>query len=177
MSERLELGYRYDSRCRIDPDDDVLDYSNGKIYEIYSDECDYKYLGGSVNSLECILNNWDCNLRRYDDGSYDKYFEVYEILRYGSAGIRLLKDFPCSKKSELDKEVSNILRANRLDYININLYAREIGMMRIDVASGLELCYIEKYKSFLRCVKFEKYVEMVNRIIRSQKDCSIKFKK
>ena len=172
MCDRESLGYKYEAGCRIklvDCDDVVLDYSRGKIYEICGDDCDYKYLGGTVNSLEYILNNWYCNMRRYDEGDYDKYFEVYEILRCKNVSIRLLKDFPCSKKSELDREVSNILRENRLDYININLYAREIDMMRIDVASGLELRYIEKYKSLLRCEKFVKYVEMVNRIMRSQK--------
>ena len=172
MCDKDSLGYKYEEGCRMvcsDSKKEVLDYSRGKIYEIYCDDCDYKYLGGTVNSVEYILNNLICNMRRYDVGDYDKYCEVYEILRYESVKIRVLKDFPCVKKSELDKEVSNILRENRLDYININLYARSIDMMRMDVCSGLELEYIKKYKGVLKCDKFMKYVEMVNRIIRSNK--------
>ena len=169
MCDREELGYKYDEKCCISRDDRmVLDYSRGKIYEIFAEGCDYKYLGGTVNSLECILNNWECNMRRYNEGEYEKYFEVYEILKYENHGIRLLKDYRCSKKSELDREVSRILRENRLDYININVYSREIGVMRDDVASGLELRFIEKYKDVLKCEKFRKYVELVGRIVRSQ---------
>ena len=164
MEKSADRGYEYGE----------MDYCSGKIVEIYSESSGLKYMSYSANDLEKILSNFVLDYKYYLGGE-GKYSELYEVIKCGDARIRLVKELNCGKRNELEIEMCRILRVRRLEYLNINLYARYASEMRTDVLNGVEDGYMEKYGVLLNeCEKYKKYVESVEKIKSVYKKKNIK---
>lgn len=87
-----------------------MNYLEGKIYKIVSDETDKIYIGSTTKTLEERFKG-----HKYDFKYKHIYFTSYEILKYPDARIELICEFPCNSKEELEKEEGNQIRK----YFNI----------------------------------------------------------
>jgi hypothetical protein len=141
---------------------DIDKYCNGKIIAIVSLKSGLKYLMCTTNKLEYMLENLYKDYEEYASGKSDRYSEVYEVMKYGNVKIDLIELVPCGSKYEMEVECSRVLRQNRVDYININLYRRKKSEMVEDILSGVEDRYIARYTDVLENDKFAKYVEEIN---------------
>jgi len=76
------------------------DYQNGKIYEIINDQTDDKYIGSTTILLSQRMAQHRSNYKKYlkDEG---RYITSCNILKYDSAKIVLIENFPCNSKEEL----------------------------------------------------------------------------
>ena len=160
FERKRELGYEYS--------DDTFDFSKAKLVEVYSLKSGLRYMTYSANDPENILHNYKKDYEYYMSGEC-KYLEVYEIMKDGDeVGIRVVKELNCIKKNGVELEMCRYLRMHRLEYININLYARYAAENREDIFSGLEDSFIEKYGEMYKGRdKYEKYLEGVERVKRS----------
>jgi hypothetical protein len=78
----------------------MVNYQNGKIYEIINDETEEKYIGSTTVLLCKRMTNHRSNYKKYLK-SGGKYITSYNILKYDSAKIVLIEDYPCNSKEEL----------------------------------------------------------------------------
>ena len=87
----------------------MKDYSKGKIYCIRSYQTDMVYVGSTIQSLSRRLVEHRNGYKRYLNGKYN-YVSSFEILKYEDCYIELIKLYPCSCKSELDREEGKYIR-------------------------------------------------------------------
>lgn len=152
----------YMNECGRKFANDIDKYCNGKIIAVVSIKSGLKYLMCTTNKLEYMLENLNKDYEEYVSGKNERYNEVYEIMKDESVNIELIELVPCGSKYEMEVECSRVLRQNREDYININLYRRKKGEMAEDIISGVEDRFIARYKDVLENEKFTKYVEEIN---------------
>jgi hypothetical protein len=87
------------------------DYSNAKIYKIYSYENDDVYYGSTVDTLSRRMTGHRCDLKKYKEGK-KTYTTSYKILELTTAKIELVENFPCSSKEELLQREAYYIRNN-----------------------------------------------------------------
>jgi hypothetical protein len=125
------------------------------IYELKSKNCDYKYLLYSRNSIENLKLKFELDLIYYNEGN-KKYSEYLEIVKLGDYDIILIEDCSDCTAYAMEKRLCDIIRAHRLDYINISLYRRTGKELKADMA--IEVLYIKKFERLLSGKeKFEVY--------------------
>ena len=79
-----------------------MDYQNGKIYKIISNETTKYYIGSTIFDLEIRLEGHKKAYKRFLDGySYDN-FSSFELLKLGDVRIELIENYPCNSKKELE---------------------------------------------------------------------------
>jgi len=78
-------------------------YKNGKIYKLWSPQCDDIYIGSTTNSLANRLGGH----KDKRDCSSKYLFENYTDVR-----IELIEEYPCNNKMELNKREGEHIRAN-----------------------------------------------------------------
>ena len=76
-------------------------YQNGKIYEIINDETEGKYIGSTTVLLCKRMAEHRSNYKKYLKNGR-KYITSYDILKYDSAKIVLIENYPCNSKEELE---------------------------------------------------------------------------
>lgn len=80
----------------------MLNYDNGKIYKIISDQSDKIYIGSTTKKyLSSRLASHVKNFKAWKKGSYNKYVSSYEILEYEDHKIILIESYPCKTRDEL----------------------------------------------------------------------------
>ena len=78
----------------------VRDFSQGKIYKLYSGHnLNLIYIGSTTRTLEV----------RRKAHIYDKLLSVMEILNLGDVKIDLIHDFPCNNNRELEEEEQRVI--------------------------------------------------------------------
>eukprot|EP00732_Lithocolla_globosa_P004350 Lithocolla_globosa_v1_NODE_3978_length_1537_cov_692.281861.p2 type:complete len:181 gc:universal NODE_3978_length_1537_cov_692.281861:746-1288(+) len=75
-------------------------YSKGKIYKIACDEIDDVYVGSTSQPLSHRMGNHQAKYRRWKDGKCH-FTTSFDIIKYDSAQIILIEDFPCERKEQL----------------------------------------------------------------------------
>jgi len=88
------------------------DYSKGKIYKIYSYETDDVYYGSTVEPLSHRIASHRYKYKKHKEGKID-YYSSYEILKYESAKIELVENYPCNSKEELLQREGYYIRNNK----------------------------------------------------------------
>jgi len=85
----------------------MLDYKNSKIYKLVSDKTEDIYYGSTVQPLEI-------RFRRHKSfyNVNKNYCPSFEVLKYNDCKIILVKNFKCSSKKELTKELYKIIKNN-----------------------------------------------------------------
>ena len=80
------------------------DYKLGKIYQIWSPNTDKVYIGSTVQPLHKRFHDHKTKL------TGKMYTTAREVLKCGEAKIELIEDYPCEKKSELNRREGQVMR-------------------------------------------------------------------
>lgn len=75
----------------------MIDYQNGKIYRIVSDNTDKVYIGSS--SHKYLAQRWATHNCDYKHGR--QYTTAWELFDAGNCRIELIEKFPCNSRKEL----------------------------------------------------------------------------
>src|SRR5690606_36204569 len=79
----------------------MVNYANGKIYKIISDQTDKVYVGSTTKKyLSDRMYEHRNDYKRYLNGTYH-YVSSFEILQYDDSRIVLLENLRCESKEEL----------------------------------------------------------------------------
>jgi len=90
--------------------DDTDDYSRAKVYKVWSPNCDKVYYGSTVNTLAERM----CMHRSTHNATTSK-----QIIDAGDADIKLVEDFPCMNKYELEDREAEVMRADWDGCVNV----------------------------------------------------------
>lgn len=99
----------------------MVNYSNAKIYKIWSVQTDEVYVGSTTQSLAMRMGKHRSNHRCYQ-GQKCKYTTSFKILDYGDAKIELIETFKCSSREELMAREGYYIR--KLDCVNKHIMGR-----------------------------------------------------
>ena len=88
----------------------MLEYKNGKIYAIVSDQTDKIYIGSTCNYLSS---------RFYDHKRTNIKITSKQILAYNDCRIELIENYPCKTKKELLEREAHYIRINKDKCVNI----------------------------------------------------------
>lgn len=79
------------------------DYSKGKIYKIVcDDEPHLVYYGSTCEALSCRMAAHRAQYRQYTTKAKGNNITSYQIMKYESAIIILVENYPCKNKEELN---------------------------------------------------------------------------
>ena len=87
-------------------------YLKAKIYKITCSENDLVYYGSTIRKLKYRLQQHKSNYKRYLEGKEQYYMTSYEIVKYSTAAIELVEDYPCDTKKELLLKEGYYIRNN-----------------------------------------------------------------
>jgi len=75
-------------------------YQKGKIYKLTNEETNDVYYGSTTKTLKQRFSSHKCDYKRYLEEK-EHYYSSFEIIKYSSAVIELVEEFPCDTKKEL----------------------------------------------------------------------------
>jgi hypothetical protein len=85
-------------------------YSDGKIYKLTSKHTDKIYVGSTIQKL--------CNRYRLHNSNYkkwkkmnEKYITSFILFELGNVEIKLIIDFPCNSKKELERKEGEFIKS------------------------------------------------------------------
>jgi hypothetical protein len=80
-----------------------MDYKNGRIYKIISDETDKIYIGSTTQPLSKRLSVHKSNYKQYLLGRSSR-LTSFDLIALGPVQIVLVELYPCKTKEELEKQ-------------------------------------------------------------------------
>jgi len=100
----------------------MVNYANGKIYKIVSDQIDKCYVGSTTKKyLSDRMGKHRTDYRRHKRGTMN-YLTSFEIMKYDDAKIVLLECHPCVSKDELHARERHYIES--LDCVNKRVEGR-----------------------------------------------------
>jgi len=87
-----------------------MNYKNGKIYAIRSNQTDDVYIGSTCTPLHKRLYGHRSQYKRWKNGTNKNYMTSYKILEYDDSFIELLEEYPCENKIQLNKKEGEVIR-------------------------------------------------------------------
>ena len=79
-----------------------MNYQNGKIYKIVSNQSEEVYIGSTAQVLLCQrFGQHKTQYKRYLNGNTKKQISSFNVLQYNDAYIVLIEAYPCHTKEEL----------------------------------------------------------------------------
>jgi len=139
-------------------------YQNGKIYKIITENSNDVYIGSTTQSLKERLRKHEVENR-----SIKKYCSSSVILNQGGYTIKLIKNYPCDTKKELELEEGKYQR--EIDCVNEVICGRTTKEYYIDKKGVInENCktYYKKKREEIR-KRHEKYNKDNKEEIRKQR--------
>jgi len=80
----------------------MVNYQQGKIYKLISEQTNDIYVGSTTNHYLCVrLAGHTLNFNRWETNKSKTYCTSYEIIKYEDHKIILIENFPCNSKDEL----------------------------------------------------------------------------
>ena len=79
-----------------------MDYQNGRIYKIVSDETDKIYIGSTTQPLSKRLSVHKALYKQYLAGNSNNVTS-FDLIALGPVQIILVESFPCNNREELEK--------------------------------------------------------------------------
>lgn len=77
-------------------------YQKAKIYEIIDNTNGNVYIGSTTKSLKVRLTKHENSCKAWNDGKRRKIMS-FDIINNGDYEIKLIEDFPCNSKKELEE--------------------------------------------------------------------------
>jgi hypothetical protein len=99
----------------------MVDYQNGKIYEIVDKTNGKRYIGSTTQSLSKRLAKHREDYDRYLKKK-QHYISSFEILKNNNYDIFLLEKYPCNSKEELHRKEGEYQR--KLECVNMLIAGR-----------------------------------------------------
>jgi hypothetical protein len=139
-------------------------YQNGKIYIIYSiDSPDsLPYYGSTIQTLNQRKKNHESEYFGYLRG-VSTYISSYEVIKRGNYDIKLVVDYPCGSKKELERREGEFIRKNTC--VNIRIEGRTSKEYREDNKQVIK----EKAKRYYEANK-KKILEQQRGYYKQQKE-------
>jgi len=82
----------------------MVNYQDGKIYEIFCNKTKRKYIGSSCcKYLSQRLRGHLSKYKEYLNGNKNASYTSFEIIKFNDYQINLIESFPCNCKDELLK--------------------------------------------------------------------------
>ena len=86
-----------------------IDYKNGKIYKLVSNQTDDVYIGSTCLKLCSRMAKHRCDYKHFKEGK--KHFvSSFDIMKFDDAKILLVEDFPCDRREQLLKREGEIIK-------------------------------------------------------------------
>ena len=130
----------------------MLDYSQGKIYKLISDQTDKIYIGSTVEPyLSRRLTGHKVAYNAWKTNTNTKYCSSFEILKNDNYKIVLLELFPCNSKDVLCAKEQEWIDNLKENCVNKN--KSYTGINTENMAEYQKLYYAEnaeKHKKFRR---------------------------
>lgn len=83
----------------------MVNFQNGKIYKLCSNQTDDIYVGSTCCKLSDRLKAHKAKLKVWTNCNEKQYYTSFEILQHPDYYIELIEDYPCETKQELlDRE-------------------------------------------------------------------------
>ena len=79
----------------------MVNYQNGKIYKLVSDNSDKVYYGSTTKKLYDRKAGHMYCYRKYLEGDKSRPCSSFEVIKEGDLRIVLLENYPCEDKSQL----------------------------------------------------------------------------
>lgn len=93
----------------------MVNYANGKIYKIVSDDLpNMCYIGSTTQILSKRLGKHKSDYKQYLKGNGNN-MSSYELIKTGNAIIYLIQDCPCASRNELERIEGEFIREYRFD--------------------------------------------------------------
>lgn len=130
----------------------MCDYSQSKIYKVYSPSKNISYYGSTTHDLQKRLINHIRKYKYYKDGKTN-YVSVNDVLEGDDAIIELVENFSCNNRKELTDREGYYIKNN--ECINKNIPGRtpeEYRLENIDYYKEYSKDYYNDNKD-----KFKKY--------------------
>ena len=146
-----------------------VDYKNGKIYKISSNETDKCYIGSTAQPLNKRLYNHRSNYKQYQSNKKD-YTSSFEIIKYADNMIELLEAYPCNNKDELLSREGEWIKQTK-NCVNMKIPGRSAKQYRKDnqvIITKKKKTYYEKNKNML-AEQSKIYREKNKEIIKEKK--------
>jgi hypothetical protein len=103
----------------------MVNYQNGKIYKICSDNTDKVYIGSTC--VKYLSQRLQAHLEKYKEyinlNRYNQKYSSFEILECGDYRIELIENHPCNSKDELHKREGYFIK--ELNSVNKNIAGRK----------------------------------------------------
>ena len=106
-----------------------MDYKNGKIYVLRSNQTDDVYIGSTTTKLSKRLYGHKNKFKLWKNGKYP-YTTSFELMKYDDIYIELLQGYSCDSKMELCKREGEFIRS--IDCVNKNVAGRTHKEWRVD---------------------------------------------
>jgi len=101
----------------------MVNYQNGKIYVIRSNNTENVYIGSTTRPLSERMGE------HRGDFKHNRGKSSFEVLKHGGAYIELIEDYPCNKKEQLCKREGEVMRATE-NTVNRNIAGRTLKEWR-----------------------------------------------
>lgn len=88
-----------------------MDYNNGKIYAIRSNQTELFYIGSTCSNLSKRFYEHKAHYKCYLEGK-GLFYSSYDILKFDDAYIELLEEYPCENREQLNKREGEFIRDN-----------------------------------------------------------------
>ena len=127
----------------------MVNYKNGKIYKLISDQTDKIYIGSTCSELHKRLYQHK-KIYTYWKHSFGKgYISSIELIKEGEVEIVLIENYSCNDKNELHAREKYWIDQNKDKIVNKNIPART----QKEYAKLEELC--ECGMNYYKCKKYE----------------------
>ena len=129
----------------------MLDYKNGKIYQVWSPNTDKVYIGSTAQPLH----------KRFGDEKKPSAKETCkQIIASGDARIELIEEYPCANKAELNRREGQVMRDMMREHtcVNRRIEGRTRAEYRDDNRERRTAWireYNEKHKEWISLIKAE----------------------
>ncbi len=98
----------------------MVNYGNGKIYKLISNNSDKIYIGSTCQSLAKRKAKHKEDSIRYNNGKYH-YVSSFELFNLGDVDVILLENYPCKNKEELHARERFYIEENLDTCVNVKV--------------------------------------------------------
>lgn len=100
----------------------MVNYQQAKIYKIVCNESNLIYIGSTCQTLANRMSRHRIAYKSYQADPSKQYCSIYEVLKYPSARILLVRNSPCNNREELSAIVGGFILNN--ECVNKNVPGR-----------------------------------------------------
>ena len=148
-------------------------YQQGKIYKIVDCTTDMIYVGSTIHTLADRLKGHEDNYKCFLIGKTN-FTTSFKILENKNYKIKLIENFPCESKRELEKKEGHFIKLYRKQELNIvnKCVAGQDPYERMTCKCGMR--YTHKHQAkHIRSYPHQKFLGLIKNVISNNSNCVI----